>query len=74
MALTQQALEKAEREATAAAERQVVAALERLVKELPVLCTVVRPTERPVWVLELNPPEAGTVRNLAYRTEKARAK
>ena len=74
MALTQEAQEKAEREATALAEQQVVAALTRLVNSLAVTCTVVRPTEKPVWVLELNPPEQGTARNISYRTEKSRAK
>ena len=77
MALTKEALEKAEREATASAVRQVETALQRLADSLHVVCSIVRPTERPVWVVELNPPEAGTGRSILYKApavQKAKGK
>jgi hypothetical protein len=72
MALTKEALERAERKATAAAEKQVVEALQKLVNSLEVECYAVRPTEKPVWVIELNPPDPGTARTLMYRTAQKR--
>jgi hypothetical protein len=62
------ALAEAERAATGEAERLVIASLVKLAKSLPVTCSLTRPTDEPVWVLELNPPAAGTKRILNYHT------
>jgi hypothetical protein len=73
MGLTKEQIEKLQRVAVARAEKKIVKLLQRLVDSTDVAVTVCRPTELPVWVLELNPPPAGTARHISYRTtEKAR--
>jgi hypothetical protein len=73
MGLTKEQIEKLQRVAVARAEKKIVKLLQRLVDSTDVAMTVVRPTALPVWVLELNPPAAGTARHISYRTaEKAR--